>query len=431
MYKRILVTIFLSVFAVTLIGAPLAVLSADELSFTENTTINFSGTSISITVKAGSMADSMTVYSSYATFTLSANSNVVIQSDERRMFTVGGIDASTDCNFTDYSKLTLSGQSTTTTVTVTPSDAICGKVGGSGGGGGGGAVSTPTPTVPTTTTGQVTVTASGGGKTTFTTSENTTATADLSANAVSSSTDVKIAADSKTSVIASRPIPSGKSIVGGYAYNYTATANNQTVSTFLKNITLTFSYTDSQISGLNEGTLKVYYWDGTQWLSLSSTIDQTNNKITVTTNHFTYFVIMGESETPTTMAKPEDYDLKEGDLIRAAGDFDIFIINQHGYKRLFLNPAIFNMYGHLGGWKAVKSVAPSTRDAFITSTHYRYVDSPKVYHQEVTGEDTGILHWINMNAEDFLAQGGKGEAVFTINKSELDWYQKGTELTSL
>ena len=89
------------------------------------------------------------------------------------------------------------------------------------------------------------------------------------------------------------------------------------------------------------------------------------------------------------------------------------------------------MYGHLGGWSAVKSVAPSTRDAFITSTHYRYADSPKVYHQEVTGEDTGILHWINMTAEDFSAQGGKGEAIFTINKSELDWYSKGEDKTSL
>ncbi len=89
------------------------------------------------------------------------------------------------------------------------------------------------------------------------------------------------------------------------------------------------------------------------------------------------------------------------------------------------------MYGHLGSWDDVKSVAPSTRDAFITSTHYSYVDEDKVYHLEVTGEDTGTLQWINMTGEDFSAQGGVANAVFTINKSELDWYPKGVDKTSL
>lgn len=137
------------------------------------------------------------------------------------------------------------------------------------------------------------------------------------------------------------------------------------------------------------------------------------------------------SENPTGMATPEDYGLKEGDLIRAQGDFDIFIINQYGYKRLFLNPAIFEMYGHLGSWNDVITVSPETRDAFVTSSHYRYVNEDKVYHLEATGEDTGILHWVNMTGEDFLAQGGTPNAIFTINKSELDWYPKGAEMTSL
>lgn len=134
---------------------------------------------------------------------------------------------------------------------------------------------------------------------------------------------------------------------------------------------------------------------------------------------------------PGQLPKPEDYGLKEGDLIRAEGDFDIFIINQYGYKRLFLNPTIFNMYDHLGTWKDVKTVAPTTRDVFVTSDFYRYVNEDKVYYLEVTGEDTGTLSWINMTAENFLSQGGKSEAIFTINKSEFDWYTKGEDKTSL
>ncbi len=155
--------------------------------------------------------------------------------------------------------------------------------------------------------------------------------------------------------------------------------------------------------------------------------------LSVATTVFKGPVSPPEPESPGENAQPEDYGLKEGDLIRAEGDFDIFIINQHGYKRLFLNPAIFEMYGHLGSWEDVKTVSPAVRDAFITSTHYRWADDSdgKVYHLEVFGEDTGTLHWINMTANNFLSQGGVNNAIFTINKSELDWYPKGPDLTSL
>lgn len=153
--------------------------------------------------------------------------------------------------------------------------------------------------------------------------------------------------------------------------------------------------------------------------------------LSVATTIFQTPVNPPESEELTEMAKPEDYGLKEGDLIRAQGDFDIFIINQYGYKRLFLNPVIFEMYAHLGSWDDVKTVSPETRDAFITSTHYRYINEDKVYHLEVTGEDTGVLHWINMSAGDFLSQSGKPEAIFIINRDELNWYPKGMDKVSL
>ena len=39
-----------------------------------------------------------------------------------------------------------------------------------------------------------------------------------------------------------------------------------------------------------------------------------------------------------------------------------YIPNAWGYKRLFLNPVIFNFYGHLGGFRSVKNVVSMTRD---------------------------------------------------------------------
>src|SRR5437879_4465621 len=98
-------------------------------------------------------------------------------------------------------------------------------------------------------------------------------------------------------------------------------------------------------------------------------------------------------------AMPADYGLKEGWTISAAGscDPDIYIVNDMGYKRLFLNPAIFNFYGHLGGFAAVHNVSSATRDAFPTSGLFRNCETndPKVYGVETTGEDTGMLHWVN------------------------------------
>jgi hypothetical protein len=437
MRKYIIIT-FLLIFTVNLYGYPLMVLSANDASFTADTTASLSIGDF--TIASGSQCDQIVVGASTIQFVLSPNSNVHIRSTDRYLLNNdGGVD--TNCGDLNYSQLALSGPSSGThTVTVTPSTTTCeqqsaaaasGVTGTTGTTGGAVSAPTPIPTAPTTSTGEVTVTASEGGKTTLTTEEATIASVDFPVNAVSASTDVSVVNESKTEIVATRAIPSGKSIVGSYAYNFTATANETPVANFSEHVTITLSYTDTQISGFDEDALKIYYWDGSQWLGLETTIDKTNNQVSAITNHFTYFAIFGESETPSELTTPEAHGLTEGNLIRAEGDFDIFIINQYGYKRLFLNPAIFEMYGHLGSWDDVITVTPETRDAFITSSHYRYVNEDKVYHLEVTGEDTGTLQWINMAADDFLSQGGTANGIFTINKSELDWYPKGADRTSL
>ena len=347
MHRYISKILFLFCLIVSLIGWPLASLAANEVSFTADTTVTLDN-GLSFIVMSGSLCDQMVVDSTYMTFTISGASTVELRSYGRYLLSNSLV--ATDCDYSStYSRVIL----TAGTTTVTPSSSTCSswQSTGSGGGGGGGGGETTTPAQPATTTGQVTATADAGGKTTSTTTENATATVDLPANAVSSSTNIAIYTESTSSVASAKPVPSGENIVGGYVYNLTATSGGLSVSTFSKNVTLAFTYTASQVSGLNEDTLKVYYWDGSKWTGLTSTVDKANHKITALTNHFTYFAIMGETGTTssTGMAKPEDYGLTEGDLIRAQGDFDIFIINQYGYKRLFLNPTIFNMYGHLNG----------------------------------------------------------------------------------
>jgi len=133
---------------------------------------------------------------------------------------------------------------------------------------------------------------------------------------------------------------------------------------------------------------------------------------------------------------PADYNLTEGDVISATGssDPDVYIVNEQGFKRLFLNPAIFKFYGHLGGFGAVKSVSSATRDAFGTSGLFRNCETndPKVYGVETTGEDTGLLHWVNTSGAQAVADDPNFfSKVFCINSSEFNWYSKGADYTSV
>lgn len=128
-----------------------------------------------------------------------------------------------------------------------------------------------------------------------------------------------------------------------------------------------------------------------------------------------------------------DYGLKEGDLIgaKSSGDPDIYIVNEHLYKRLFLNPVIFSFYGHLGGYANVKNVSPGTRDDFATSGLYRYINDQKVYCVEVTSEDTGIFHWVNTSGAQAVADDPNFfKKVFIINQQELAWYPQGASYSS-
>jgi hypothetical protein len=139
---------------------------------------------------------------------------------------------------------------------------------------------------------------------------------------------------------------------------------------------------------------------------------------------------------PALAVAPSDFGLKEGDTISASGssDPDIYIVNQLGFKRLFLNPVIFGFYGHLGGFAKVKAVSPTTRDAFPTSGLFRNCETndPKVYGVETTGEDTGVLHWVNTTGAQAVSDDPNFfSKVFCINNNEFNWYAKGTAYTSV
>jgi len=123
--------------------------------------------------------------------------------------------------------------------------------------------------------------------------------------------------------------------------------------------------------------------------------------------------------------------LTEGDIIRAIGDYRVYIINEHHYKRHIFNPDIFNMYDHLK-WENIKDVTQATLDSFTTSDLYRAIGDSRIYSLEEVDEAQGIAikHHLNMTAQQFIAKGYKWEQVFVVNPEERDYYQTGDDITA-
>lgn len=268
---------------------PLTVSAAyNTVQFPQASDIYIATPNITLTVSAGSNVADITVNPTNVVFTLEKDGggNSSITLTESKGFNLSNSASATlVCNANSSSSITLTGPSTigTSLVTVTPTTLVmCTAVGGE----------SASITTPSTTTGEVTATASGGGETTFTTTEGTEATIEVSANAVTADTVFKIASVEIDVVADIASAPAGKELVS--AFDLTAFSNEEEVSSFDENIGLTLTYTDSQIADLDESTLKIYRWDGTEWIVLSSVVDADTNTITTTTTTFSYFAIIGE-----------------------------------------------------------------------------------------------------------------------------------------
>ena len=275
--------------------------------------------------------------------------------------------------------------------------------------------STPVAATPTTTTGTVNATASNGGSTTLTGSDGTQVTLEIPAAAISADTTFTISEVDSSTVTQ----PGGTLImVGGVVYEITAVSGGENVTSFDANLTLTFTYTDEQISELDESALQVYYWDTdtSSWIALTSVVDASNNSISATTNHLTQFAIIGSTSGETVAG------ISNGSLIRATGDSKVYIVKDT-YKRWIQSADIFGCYGHLN-FDAVQEVSVSTRDAYSDAYLVRAVGDTKVY--EVNGDMS--KHWLNMTAEQFIATGRTAGMISEINQCELNLYTTGADV---
>ena len=177
------------------------------------------------------------------------------------------------------------------------------------------------PTTPITDTGKVTATPGEGGITTLTNPDGSKIKLIVPAGAISENTDFTVKAKDINSV--NQPAPeSGLFLIAGQVYEIKARAGTKSITVFNKPLTLIFTYTDDQIKGLDENSLKIYYWNGEEWVALeNSEVDVDNNTVTVSIDHFTLFALLGskiaviEKEKPAEEIIPPEEEISPEEVV--------------------------------------------------------------------------------------------------------------------
>jgi hypothetical protein len=82
-------------------------------------------------------------------------------------------------------------------------------------------------------------------------------------------------------------------------FDLNATDSNGPVTTFLLPYTTVLNYTDAELAAqqIYESSLNSVYWNGSTWVNLlpcaGCTVDMINNRVTLISNHFTEFALVG------------------------------------------------------------------------------------------------------------------------------------------
>jgi hypothetical protein len=228
----------------------------------------------------------------------------------------------------------------------------------------------------------------------------------------------------------------GAFLFNGLVFNIEAVdLRGDAVRDFSEDITITLTVPNLPDDASN---LELYYYndESGKWIAISD-VEFGDNTISFKVNHLTQFAVF---EIPEPVVKgASDIVLFDGDVIRnpnaqGMAKFDVYVvkvINGKKFKRLILNPDVFESYGHLK-WENIKLVDQSVTDSFTLSNLARFeakvgVDSFKVY-RLIQNDDIGKKQHFNMAAFEFSAKGYDWDSVYTINSVDMNVYVHGPDI---
>jgi len=108
--------------------------------------------------------------------------------------------------------------------------------------------------------------------------------------------------------------------------------------------------------------------------------------------------------------------------------YDVFIVKIVGtktFKRLILNPQVFDSYGHLK-WSNIKKISAATVAGYTAASLVRAIDDTKVYKLSPNG-DTGTKQWVETLA-CFTSKAYDWDSVYIINATDRDNYTTGASI---
>ena len=120
----------------------------------------------------------------------------------------------------------------------------------------------------------------------------------------------------------------------------------------------------------------------------------------------------------------------DGSLIVLAGTSDLYqahVVDGTLFKRLILNPAVFDGYGFQ--LSAVRSVEQAEFDRWATTDLARLGDDARVWRLFPDGGE-GVRRWLDITPQQFEAAGFDWDAVISINQTEFDAWSEGTPITA-
>lgn len=377
--------------------------AANDVTITADTDLTFtSPASRTLVLKSGSTYSTMTIDSSSVSFTVSPGGQITVTSAGRYILhTDQTVGMQKICGDSESSvEFTVGANEGDRTIVIRPGENVCdggsSSSSGSSGQGGSGSSSSGSTTVAapagTQTVSKTVKGVDGGSVMTVDGRAGVNVPAGLAGGNVS----MNIVPKASSAYIS----PLGSySAVAGQVYDFSLSSGGSEVTQFTENVTLSFGYTNSDVAGLNEDSLQVYYWDATagKWVLVGGTVDKVNKKISVEVNHFTIFGVFG-TKTSNEMG---------GDLIKLAcaanvGVNDpcrsVYYLGRDNRRYVFPNERTFKSW--YADFSNVKIVASDVMASYLIGGNVtmrpgtylvKITTDPKVYAVEAGGK----LRWLD------------------------------------
>lgn len=209
----------------------------------------------------------------------------------------------------------------------------------------------------------------------------------------------------------------GKQVVGSRVYNITINSDGTDVTSFQDFVTLTFTYTDEEIAGLDETSLQIYFWDEatSSWVAFGGDVDVDNNTITRKTSHFTTFAILGTPGVSSSESSGQLVKLECGanpgvnDPCRA-----VYYVGNDGKRYVFPNEKTYNTW--YSDFSSVTTVTAEALASYIIGGNATYRPGVKL----VKIQTNAKVYAVDMNGSlRWVTSGEVAESLYGTNWSSM------------